>query len=85
MPNFIELPGGTIVDVDKLTNLYVKNVEGKGRVWMSMTTEGKKWTWTKRAVPLVRAAMMARDDGRPMPVGFICDRCGAPNVIEDEE
>jgi hypothetical protein len=77
MSNFIELPGGTVVDADDLVDLYF---DKKRDSWISNTVDGKMWTWGgEKTASVLRKAMLARDRGEPMPRSFTCEYCGAHN------
>jgi len=78
MTRFIEVPSGDVVDIDSLLDLY----KDKGK-WKSDTTAGATWTWEDKSVPVIRKAMIARKGGS-LRGSFVCDHCGAPNIVEDE-
>lgn len=81
MTMFIELPSGTIVDIDELIDLYQ---DRKGKWHSSVKDSDDIWDWDKGGdVEIVRKALLARKKNT-LQGSFVCDHCGAPNIVEDE-
>lgn len=81
MAHFIEVSDGELVDIDTLLDLFE---EDQG--WCSSTTDGSTWDWDSGDVPIIRAAMLSRDDNKlANSTAFICQYCGAPNIIQEKK
>lgn len=78
MSNFIQIPNGNVVDIDSLQDLYKD-----GDQWKS-SGEDCTWEWEDEDVEIIRKAMLAKKSGT-LRGAFMCEHCGAPNVIERDE
>ena len=79
MPRFVEIADKSIVDLDTLTSLEQRDGE-----WYSSSTEGCEWLWDEEDVPVIRAAMMGATSINRNNGAFVCQYCGAPNIVEEE-
>jgi len=79
MSNFIELTSGEIVDLDSLHDLTT-DADGD---WKS-SADDCTWRWDKEDVEIIRKAMLAKKNGT-LRGAFMCEHCGAPNVVEGKE